>query len=265
MESCTVWITEIPVHFSKNAVWTECQNKTSKWVLFKIFASCFVSCCCFASSLHQWDGCTARGLLWWKPLAHSVPFPWWKVEVPGQMRRTCTSSSWSLRARGSGGEQAPAVPAHLLPVRARSWPRAPASQLQALPPALHDNSGSRQTAAPSQMLPCTWALIRWRFPLHRGVGNFAWLPWQKCVAVGMGVGKSRVAKPDTIALAAHRGMWALGCRNVCQFLDRAKHVGRAEKGEVCLLFCPHTVCDFLFMSVPRWNWGAEAVHRSGTN
>lgn len=66
MESCTVWITEIPVHFSKNAVLTECQNKASKWIIIKLLASCFVSCCSFASPLHKWDGGTAGGLFWWK-------------------------------------------------------------------------------------------------------------------------------------------------------------------------------------------------------
>lgn len=198
-------------------------------------------------------------------LACSVPFAWWKPEVPGQMRRTCTSCGWSLRACGCGGEQGPAVPAHLLAVRARSWPRAPARQLRALPPGLHDNSGSRRTAAPSQMLPCTWALIRWRSPAHKGVGNFAWFQCQKCVVVGWELGGA--GWPNRIWFHMLRTAvcepWV--CRNAPQLMDRAKRVRTAEEGEVCFLFCPHTGCNFLFINVPGGNSGTKALHWSDTN
>lgn len=163
-------------------------------------------------------------------LAGSVPFPWWKPEVPGQMRRTGTNCSRSMRACVCGERSlqplscshSPAAPA-LQPLSCspvlqsqpcspclaalqllscspcpaapvlqpcptapvpQPLPCSPAQLLPGthtagpvpLPPApgaatsRHNSSGSRRTAAPSQMLPCTWALIRWHFPLTKELG-----------------------------------------------------------------------------------------------
>lgn len=99
---------------------------------------------------------------------------------------------WVWRG-AEGGSPGPSAPCQS--TQPCSWPGAPAGQLRALPPRLHDNSGSCRTAAPSQMLPCTWALIRWRFPPHKGVGNFAWFPCQKCVAIGWELGGAMWPSP----------------------------------------------------------------------
>lgn len=88
--------------------------------------------------------------------------------------------------RGSGpGSPCPSAPRQsrsraLAPCPGQAAPGAPAWSPRQL--------RSCRTAAPSQMLPCSWALIRWRFPPHKGVGNFAWFPCQKCVAIGWELG-----------------------------------------------------------------------------